>query len=230
MLVYIIGGLGTLSGLDIIKKMVNYYNTIHNCTYDYEQIKFFLDSVPLEEHFDHDSCKKSLNQAVNRVKSFHKIVKDKIILGIGCNTMHDTIRIENVKFDSNFNFVNIINETASKVNNIKGNKKIYLLSSIYTFKNRLYSKNGLQIEDFSDDMLVIIEDIIKNVKKMELNNDILIKNVFDNIDDNSIVILGCTDLPVIIDSFKRISKEKNIEIVDCNFELACKIVKLYKHN
>lgn len=57
---------------------------------------------------------------------------------------------------------------------------------------------------------------------MKTNNDLLIKKVFEYIDDNSIVILGCTDLPVILDSFKKLSKNKNIEIVDSNYELVKK--------
>lgn len=104
--------------------MVNYYNTIKECTRDYHQIKFILDSIPLNKHLDNESCKKSLNQSVNRIISFHKIINDKIILGIGCNTMHDTLKKENISFDSNIVFVNIINETINKVNNIKGDKNI----------------------------------------------------------------------------------------------------------
>ena len=213
--VYIVGGYGTLAGIDIVNKMINHYTKLTDINTDGDNINFILDSCPLKTlHDSIDSCNDSFHKCLERIKKLN----NNIILGIGCNTMH--LCLEYILFDNNIKIINMIESTCKKVNKIYNNNKIYLLSTKETYTNNIYQntlkKYNLRLENNSEIIFKCIKKIYTNVKKCILDRTLEFDIILDNITDNSIVILGCTELPIVKKHFEN---KENIKIVDCNQEL-----------
>lgn len=222
-LVYILGGYGTLAGINIVNNMIGHYNKIKNIETDGDHINFILDSCPLNSlHDDIISCSKSLDKSLERVKALNK----HIILGVGCNTMH--LCLQKLKLENNIKLISMIEHTCKKVKEIYNNEKIYLLSTNETYYNNIYhdelKKYNLFLEKNSSDINNCIKNIYVNVKKCIINNNKNFDLIINSISPNSIIILGCSELPLVKKFFET---KSNIKIVDCNQELGIALANEY---
>tara|TARA_B100001093_G_C26818899_1_gene1011006 strand:- start:1489 stop:2208 length:720 start_codon:yes stop_codon:yes gene_type:complete len=236
MIVYILGGFGTIAGLDICKKLVKLNCKLNNITSDSDYIKFFLDSYPSDnDHMTHDQCYKSLVDGIHRAHEYSKMFNNsKILLGIGCNTMHSCLKTykTNYTIPKNIIIVNMIETVSYSISILKDKKKyIYLLSTKYSYDSKIYNdelkKYKIQISQNTINQNNLIEKIILLIKcNKECKN--LCKSLLLSYPDNCILILGCTELPIIFIKLAEYLKSRNIQIIDCNFELAKKIINNYK--
>ena len=232
--IYLLGGFGTPAGIDILQKIVKIFENSNKINSDSDYIKFCLDSHPSEyNHITEEECNKSLIDGIDRAKMHYKSCKNisKLILAIGCNTMHLAMfnYLEKNKLPKYIKFVSIMDVVSKSLINSK--KKIFLWSTKETYNKKIYhkilKKNNLTIENNTDDIVTLIEKLMM-MKKCNNNCINITKTLISKFPNNSIIILGCTDLPLEYDVIKEFSDKKNIKIVDCNYELALELNKIYK--
>lgn len=232
--VYILGGYGTKAGIDIIQKMINIYEEQNSINSDSDYIKFCLDSHPSQyNHINEEECLDSLLIGLQRVKYHYNSCNDikEIIVGIGCNTMHICMEkyLSHEKLPGYINFISIQDVVAKKMKECK--KNIFLWSTKETYNKKLYHKKlqkyNLNIEYNLDIVQNLLEKLIYQIKFNKNYKEICFK-LKNLIKDNCIIILGCTELPYIIDDLKKCFENKNIDFLDCNYELAKEIVDIYQ--
>ena len=228
--VYLLGGFGAMAGIDISKKLITCYSTIKPITNDSDNIKFILDSESINNTFNDDieECFNNFKNGYERVKNYFKSNKiDKILLGVCCNTMH--VSIQNISFNTNIELVNIIDNVCEKVNTLYNlNNSIYLWSTKELYKSRIYqNKIKHNIETNDDEYQNLITNLMKNIKKNILDYDYYCKELIDKTANNSIIILGCTELPFVLHILQKYTNNKNITFIDCNQELAYSLANKY---
>lgn len=224
-LVFIIGGFGTKAGINIVNNLVNEYKKLcPTINSDSDVINFNLYSVTdnnNKSHFTYEECYSSFLKVINDLNAFLKNQQfTHILLCIACNTMHICIQdyLKENSFDKRIVFYSLpkyvdLYLQYNYSQNIKYSS-IYLLSTLETFKKKLY-QNTVQNFSFNTEIksYSILSKIIHNIKcfnEIDLND---IKIVIKEIPDNSIVILGCTELPIIENEIKKLLK-KNVIILN----------------
>jgi len=224
-LVFIIGGFGTKAGIDIINNLLIEYKKIHKIKNDADVINFILYSVTEHNnynHFTYEQCYSAFLKIINDLNNFlYNNDYTHVLLCIGCNTMHICIQdyLKKHYFDKRIIFYSLpeyvrlhIETNYSYYNNYSS---IYLLSSIETFNNKLYQniiKNinfNNKINNYSLLAKIIID--IKCLNEVNLNE---INDIIKEIPNNSIIILGCTELPIIENEIKNLLLDKNIIILN----------------
>lgn len=232
--IYILGGFGTPAGIDILQKLIKIFENSNRINSDSDYIKFCLDSHPSEyNHITDEECRLSLIEGIRRAKMHYKSCKNinKLILAIGCNTMHLSMYkyLESNKLPEYIHFVPIMDAVTKTLINSK--EKIYLWSTKETYNKKIYhnifKKYNLTIENNSNEILTLIEELMI-MKKCNKNCDIITETLVNNFPCNSIIVLGCTDLPLEYNLIKKFSDKKNIRLVDCNYELALELNNINK--
>ena len=228
--VYILGGFGNLAGIDISKKLVENYSKITNITNDSDNIPFILDSESNDSRLNETktSTYNNFNNGMNRAEKYcisNNV--NNLIMGIGCNTMH--LCLEDYKTNNNIIFVNMIDCVSNKVNQIyKNYEKIYLLSSYETFISNIYhNKLECSIEK-NIKLFPLVKELYTRIKRGIILNEVICNNIITLIPSNSLVILGCTELPINLDIFNECSNNKKIDFIDCNNELAKQLSLKFK--
>lgn len=140
-------------------------------------------------------------------ESIARIQEDVDFIVIPCNTVH--IFIDQLRLISKVPIISIIECTANECKKLKLNK-VGLLASTKTVKENLHGKElqkegiGLIVPDDSDQIFIskcivrIINQKIKNTDKKKLM-EIIKKLVEQGVEG---VILGCTDLPLLVNQLQ----------------------------
>lgn len=166
---------------------------------------------------------KALDMLLGCAEDFDKVVKDGF-LAMACNTGH--IYASEIKENSNLKFVSLIDEVSKFVVG-KRYKKIGLLASSSTVKSGLYhnelKKYGVSVTTINSkqkeiDLIIrrIISGDLKGCKKELLE----IVDLFIRSGEKG-VILGCTELPLVI------STHANIKIISSLDILASSLINKY---
>lgn len=228
--VYILGGFGTFSGIDISYKTVKNYSEITDIVNDSDNIPFILDSESNKSTLN-ETKKSTYNNFINGMIRAEKYCIsnniNNLIMGIACDTMH--LCLEDYKIHNNITFVNMIDCVCNKVNQIYRNyEKIYLLSAYETFTSNIYH-NKLECNIEKDIKLFpLVKELYTKIKKGIVLNKVICNNIITLIPNNSLVILGCTELPVNLDIFNKCCSKKKIDFIDCNNELAKQLSLKFK--
>ena len=223
--IYILGGMGPQASLElyrlIIDKAQKEYNAINND--DFPEI--ILHSIPVPDFISNKLAKdEALKMLEDRVKLIS--IKKTRSFAIACNTAHllapDLQRLTDVPF------ISIIEETAYYISQHKSTK-VGILASPVTIKSNLYQTalKKYRIESITPNAkdLEYIEQAIRavisgndltshKVKLLQISN-----KLFDQGAEQ--IILGCTELPVII---KATYENKFVSSTDC---LADALLKNY---
>jgi len=228
--VYILGGFGSLAGIDISKKLIENYSKITNITNDSDNIPFILDSESNDSDLNETKTSTYNNFNNGMIRAEKYCISNNInnlIMGIGCNTMH--LCLENYKSTNNIIFVNMIDCVSNKVNRIyKNYEKIYLLSSYETFISNIYhNKLECSIEK-NIKLFPLVKELYTKIKGGIILNEVICNNIITLIESNSLVILGCTELPINLDIFNKCCNNKKIDFIDCNNELAKQLSLKFK--
>ena len=228
--VYILGGFGTFAGIDISYKTVKNYSEITDIVNDSDNIPFILDSESNESTLNETKISTYNNFINGMIRAENYCASNNIshlIMGIACDTMH--LCLEDYKIHNNITFVNMIDCVCNKVNQIYRNyEKIYLLSAYETFTSNIYH-NKLECSIEKDIKLFpLVKELYTKIKKGIVLNKVICNNIITLIPNNSLVILGCTELPVNLDIFNKCCSKKKIDFIDCNNELAKQLSLKFK--
>ena len=125
--------------------------------------------------------------------------------------------------------LDFIDCVSNKVNRIyKNYEKIYLLSSYETFISNIYhNKLECSIEK-NIKLFPLVKELYTKIKGGIILNEVICNNIITLIESNSLVILGCTELPINLDIFNKCCNNKKIDFIDCNNELAKQLSLKFK--
>jgi aspartate racemase len=181
------------------------------------------------------SEKNPLREIVNYISEF-KLKKFNFIL-VPCNTFHYFHKALSEEFSKSgdfdiFNMIEIVSESVKSLNEkniLKGNNKIEkigLLATSATIENKIYhgilEAAGFTVITGNQQLLRNIDELI-NLVKVNKTNSIKAKELLEEAvkileqQGAQCVILGCTELPLIV---RRQSINSSVELIDSTLELA----------
>ncbi|MFH1439519.1 MAG: amino acid racemase [Candidatus Woesearchaeota archaeon] len=197
----IVGGLGAETSAKFCLNMNNRFREITNFQPDITMENLPV-SIELERSFISDT--NSTNHFMlleNAVKRLNKVNVD--FIAIPCNTIH--LFIDRLKNISKAPIINMIEEVAKECNKIDLNK-VGILATSKTINEKLYERKlrkfGIELvipdEDEQSELSMIILRITNCSIMADDKGKIL--NIINNMKDKGAkaVILGCTDLPILI--------------------------------
>lgn len=226
--VYIIGGYGTLAGIDICKKLIHEYTKLVKINGDNDNINFILDSHTFSNGNNDtlSDCSINLNNSFERIRHYgllHNV--NNIIVGIGCNTMHMCLN-DIYKSLPNLIIVNMIQCVIKHVKHINiTNLKVVLWSTKCTYDCGLYK--DIVTEENNLDVFNLLTELYLKLKKNDMNVDKICDSLVRTLPKKCILILGCTELPLIKN---RLKVSDDTIIVDSNEILAINLAKMYLKN
>ena len=208
----VIGGLGPETGHNFCLSLNNRIKPITR-----KQPHILLDNLPISLEAEANlinggASQEHLNLLIESVERLNKLNSD--FIAITCNTVH--VFIKKLRRASNTNILSITEETAKRCNELKLTK-VGILGSTKTTKSKLHARElkRFNIEAIIPnqlDQIIIskcIQRIINNQTKetdkasiLEIINKLKKKGA-------EAIILGCTELPILISK-----KEVNIQLIN----------------
>jgi len=198
----VVGGLGPETTANFYLEIINLSKKLNKVNYP----SILIHNLPLTFKVEEETAVSGEN--INSILPFllqgtKKLLKAKVsFVVIPCNTVH--VFIKQIRQVSSVPVLNIVEETTKKI--IKdGHKKVGLLASKETIKSKLYvsdPSNAIEVllpstED-QEKVALAIKNLLGNKKKIADRNALVeIIQKFEN-DGAEAVILGCTDLPLLI--------------------------------
>ena len=197
----IIGGLGPETGCKFYMSINNRFRNIKKC-----QPNLLLENLPISEGAERSIIEGNLGKKHEQLlnKSIKRMNHAKVdFIVIPCNTVH--VFIEKLREKSKKPILSIIEETAKECSKLKV-KKVGLLGSSKTIKEKLYEitlrNHGMEvIIPKQQEQIKINEIIIRVIHNQATGEDkqfliSLIKKMKE--DGAERIILGCTDLPLLL--------------------------------
>jgi len=218
MTVGIIGGMGSESTSDFYLDLTRMAQK--KCL---SRPSIIIDSLPIkfstEEKFikNWDGKEEFLGWITQALKRLEKIEVD--FIAIPCNTAH--IFIEKLRGMTRIPIISIIEETA-KICSEKRFKRIGLLATTLTTKNRLYEKEfekiGIEVSNVINEDQEILSDIIHKIviRQASEKEQKLLQSLIEKLKNQGAeaIVLGCTDLEILIKG------DHGVEIIDSMNTLA----------
>ncbi|MBT4209662.1 MAG: amino acid racemase [Candidatus Komeilibacteria bacterium] len=199
----ILGGMGPEASLNMYKTIINLCQDKYNCQQDFDFPKIIIYNLPLIG-FDETGIRNKILVKSQLIQAAQKIeLAGSDFLIIACNTVHYFQKdIEEV---INIPLISMIDETVKKVQE-HNFKTVSVLSSASTTTLGLYAKvlnnRGIEVVGLTKQQQEIINKSIFNVmqnknNKLDSKN---IKNIINSVVSLGVeaVILGCTELPLLI--------------------------------
>lgn len=222
----VIGGMGPQATIDFLQKVLNYTKADR----DQDHIHIVIDNNPKTP--DRSEAILGMGESPLRalVKSAIKLqLMGADFLAMPCNTAH--YFYDDIKKFVDVPFINMINEVAA---NIKAEnrqiKKVGLLATKGLCNTGLYNnylkRYGIETVLSNEQGIEAAADTICAIKKdINLVDPTGIQKAIEFIRSKGVktIILGCTELPLIIDEYP-----KDIEYVDSTSVLAKRAVELAK--
>jgi len=205
----IIGGLGPETTAKFYLQIISLCSKINKINRPAILISNVPISFELEEKFikQNRGRKEFLSLLIDSAKNLEKGGADFIV--IPCNTAH--VFINEIKASVNIPVLSIIDE-AVKVLNKRGMKKVGLLATPATIKNKLFDKSiDVFLPNKTDQrqMGIIINKLIKNNQTATDKQEIF--RIINSVSEKSdAILLACTDLQLLISE----KKHNGIEIFD----------------
>lgn len=195
----IVGGISPASTIKYYEKMVDLYYERHK-DYYYPEIKIHsLDFQYFTDLENENRIEEYIGYISESIKSLEKSGVDVVIMA--ANSPHSVFEI--VASKASVPMISIVEETVNKA--VKHNLKKVLLTGIkYTMKSTFYTeifeKNGIQLlvpSDQEQDEInsIIFDELVLNIITDESRNRML--EIINNYPIDG-VILGCTELPLLI--------------------------------
>ncbi len=234
----IVGGVGPLAGVDILKKIIEETVAVK----DQDHLPVLLSSQP---HRIADRTKFLLGlEAVNPAIALAEIIQElaqagATVVAIPCNTAHapqifDVVKEELAKKNCTVKLLNLIEETAQYILQTMGNISVGVLSTTGTKNAGLYrhilNQNNLTTVEPEDELqeavhaaiydenygIKAISSPVTNRARQELINAIAeLKN-----QGAQAVVLGCTELPLALPE----KENAGIQLIDPNRILARSLI------
>jgi aspartate racemase len=212
----VIGGMGPEASCVFYEKIIKYSQEKYGAVQDTDYPELILHSLPLEgfNEIGIEDKEKVFSQLKESVRNLNKMKVSFIVMT--CNTVHYFVnKLQKISSVPILSIIDLVNE---KVNG----EKTLLLASESVYKLGVYS-HVKNIAIPSDDDKKIITNCILSVmngKKDFSSKEKLLSLI--NKSDFSKVILGCTELPLIIGS-----KDTDKKLIDTLDLLAIETLKKY---
>ncbi|MFH1105636.1 MAG: amino acid racemase [Candidatus Aenigmatarchaeota archaeon] len=220
----ILGGMGPEATADIYLKIIKIFQKKYGAVFDKDYPPVIIYSLPIPdvvkeiENKDLAKC-----MVLDAVKKLESCGADFIILA--CNTIN--VFLSDIEKSVSIQIVNTAKETGAAIKNRY--KTVGLLSTTATSEFDIFDQEfeglGIKIIKPDADSQKILTDVILNIlggKKSEGDKK-RVGNIIKKLSSSGAeaVVLGCTDLPLLIDT----QYIEDIEIIDTNNILAEAAVK-----
>ena len=205
----IIGGMGPEATADVYLRIIKLYQKEFGAKLDRDYPRILIDSIPIPDVIESfENKEKTLSFLKRSAKNLESSGADFII--IACNTVSSFV--PKLKNEVSIPIINIVEEIRNKI--LEGNyKRVGLLSTSNTIKSGIYEslleKSKTEIIYLNQNLQSKINEIILNIMSgKKLNTDrnrierIIKKLVYQGSDA---IILGCTELPLLIESYDGVS-------------------------
>ena len=227
-LIGILGGMGPEATADLYMRIIRILQN-KGAKYDADFPPIFIYSLPLPDIVENIKCEKVIvSMLIDGIKKLEKVGASSI--AISCNSVFSYFKqIQNAV---SIPIINIMEETAREVNK-KGFKKVGILGTKLTIKQKLFDnslkKYNIKVIKPTINQQKIITIIIMNIlsgRKLKQDKLALISIIkYLQNKGAEAVILGCTELPLILSQ-----KDVNIKIFDTMAVLATTVIKYSTNN
>lgn len=199
----ILGGMGPEASANLYKNIITHCQNVYHAEQDYEYPAMMISNLPLVG-FDESGILDEelvLKQLLGALRSLERAGVDIII--IACNTVH--VFYQQMQSASSVPILNLIEETAKRVSS-DHYQEIALLCSESTSRLRLYDqcfeKNSLRVHKPTlEEQLILNEKILSVMsgKQHQTDKTSVQEMIFRMKHDGAeAVVLGCTEIPLII--------------------------------
>ena len=200
----IIGGLGPVTTADFYLKIVDLSKSFNRLQHP----SILIFNLPLTNKVEKDVAVKAQNMnsilpfLLDGVRQMEMAQVDFIV--IPCNTVH--VFIQGLRASTTIPILSIIEETVDRIK-INNFKKVGLLATKETIKNNLFVESKKQefeivvpIGSQQNKISEIIGRILEN--KIEIKDKVTLMKIIEKLKSRGAeaVILGCTDLPLLINT------------------------------
>ncbi len=183
----------------------------YGAQYDEDYPEIFIYNLPIPDVVEGlKNPEKVLPVLVGGIRKLESIGVDFVVMP--CNTSH--YFFEDMKKEISIPFLNIVGETAKKVNS-KGYKKVGLIATVTTIDHNIYTK---EFDEYGIELVVPVEqdkvtEIILNIlagRKLERDRTEL-KKIINTLKDvgAEAIVLGCTDISILLKQ-----EDVDIEVFD----------------
>jgi len=227
-LIGILGGLGPMPTIDIQKKIIQ--NTKAGKDQDHLKTVVFSDpKIPNRSDFLDNKGRSPVPYIINDLKKLESFGADFLI--IACATSHAFM--PEIKKQIKKPIINIVDETVHYIQRKFKPQKIGILSSNGSVKMELYKKPLVKAKFKVIDLPPLLQKkyinkAIADIKanRMEDARKKILKALdFFVLHKVNLVILGCTEIPLVFDS----KRNKGMIIIDLNKIIALSIIKKVKN-
>ena len=216
MIVGIIGGMGPLSTVEFLKRIVEKTPAEK----DQDHIRIIVDfnsKVPDRTAHILGEGESPLPYLLDSVDRLTKAGVD--VIFISCNTAH--YYIEDMRRRSRVHIVDLVEE-GLKILKKRGINKILLLATEGTIRSGIYrirgEKIGIEVVDPDDHMLNTTMKVIYSVKSGKIDDAKKHwKELSKSLKEGLEILLGCTELPVVAD--------RGIDVLDLWADIVLKVVR-----
>lgn len=208
----VLGGMGTYATIHLFKQ----YAEIFPAKKEWDRPRIVIDNrctMPsrVRAYLYNENVDQLIDEMTDSMQNLVKIGCNRIILA--CNTSHLFLqKIYDNAPELEDRVVNIINVCVEKLSN-EGIHETYLLGTEGTIDSGVYhialQNKGIKCCSPTNDEYYIIRDCIEAVKRNDYTNDIK-KKFLKLINRHDTCILGCTELPILYESYTESITCKNV--------------------
>ncbi len=221
----ILGGMGPHASNELYRLLIEKSISIYGVKNNEDFPEILLNSIPVVDFIsDTANIPKARQLLIERTKQLN--IFGVSVLCIACNTAH--LLIDDLRNVSSVPFISITDEVKTIVTE-KKYQRIGLLASITTYETGLYNKlnsTGQKLFIPTSKFQLLLEDCIRAViagkistqLKKKLNTSV---QLFINENKLDVLILGCTELPLIF------QKKINIPTINTLEVLAESLLRFY---
>jgi len=216
MIVGIIGGMGPLSTVEFLKRIVEKTPAEK----DQDHIRIIVDFNSKVPDRTAHILGKGESPLPYLLDSVDRLTKAGVnVIFISCNTAH--YYIEDMRRRSSVPIVDLVEE-GLKILKKRGINKILLLATEGTIRSGIYrirgEKVGIEVVDPDDHMLNTTMRVIYSVKSGEIDDAKKHwKELSKSLKEGLEILLGCTELPVVAD--------RGIDVLDLWADIVLKVVR-----
>ncbi len=218
----VVGGMGTVATVDYFARLVNAFPAEK----EWDRPRFIIDnrcSMPSRVRgiLYNERCEEIVDSLTESIKMMINNNCDYVVLN--CNTSHyylNDILEKNREFKGKV--INIIDLCADTLNEKKVSK-VDLLASEGTYLSKIYDasfeKFGISYNKVDKRDESKIRDFIEAVKQQKITKKIE-KEFIDYVNGTpeKVVVLGCTELPVLYEKCAKSIKKKVVDPLQCSIE------------
>lgn len=213
----IVGGMGSYATAHFFKKVLDAFPAEK----EWERPRILIDNnctMPsrVKAILYGDEKERLIRELTGSVNGLITAGANRIVLA--CNTSHYfKADIGNALSESRNKIIDIIEECATSIQKT-GACRVSLLASEGTIETKIceniFSRSGIEILVPNDSQRVKIRDIIEDIKQNKITQKTKQDFVALVLQQSPVVVLGCTELPIIYEQTKELFDSKDIMVFD----------------